>query len=128
MGGHEELVGELEVLVRESPFRERLWGELMLALYRSGRQAEALRAYARVRSLLGEELGIEPGAPLRGLEEAMLLQKPELDWVPPASTIPAPVGLGRRGRPTPSAIGNRDLLVHRRGRLDAACGRSTPTP
>ncbi len=102
LGGHEELVGELEVLVRESPFRERLWGELMLALYRSGRQAEALRAYARVRTLLGEELGIEPGAPLRGLEEAMLLQKPELDWVPPASTIPAPVAAAVEvGRPAP---------------------------
>ena len=102
LGGHEELVGELEVLVRESPFRERLWGELMLALYRSGRQAEALRAYPRVRSLLGEELGIEPGATLRGLEEAMLLQKPELDWVPPASTIPAPVASAVEvGRPPP---------------------------
>ena len=90
LGAHEELVGELEVLVGESAFRERLWGELMLALYRSGRQAEALRTYARVRTLLGEELGIEPGVALRSLEEAMLLQKPELDWVPAASISVAP--------------------------------------
>ena len=111
LGGHEELVGELEVLVRESPFRERLWGELMLALYRSGRQAEALRAYARVRNLLGEELGIEPGATLRGLEEAMLLQKPELDWVPPASTIPAPVASAVEvGRPHTSPSGTVTFL------------------
>ena len=103
LGAHEVLVGELEVLVRESPYRERLWGELMLALYRSGRQAEALRAYARVRELLGEELGIEPGVALRGLEEAMLLQKPELDWVPPASTMPrAPADTEGARLPVPS--------------------------
>ena len=88
LGAHEELVGELEALVRESAFRERLWGELMLALYRSGRQAEALRTYARVRTVLGEELGIEPGAALRELEEAMLLQKTELDWTPPGARGP----------------------------------------
>ena len=96
LGAHEELVGELEVLVGESAFRERLWGELMLALYRSGRQAEALRAYARVRTLLGEELGIEPGMALRSLEEAMLLQKPELDWVPAASIRSHHVDCGQR--------------------------------
>ena len=88
LGAHEELVGELEALVRESAFRERLWGELMLALYRSGRQAEALRTYARVRAVLAEELGIEPCAALRELDEAMLLQKTELDWTPPGARGP----------------------------------------
>ena len=52
----------------------------MLALYRSDRQADALRAYGRLRRHLGEELGIEPSKELVGLEEAILLQKPELDW------------------------------------------------
>ncbi len=73
-----ELVGELERLVAEHPLRERLWGHLMLALYRSGRQAEALRAYGRCRDQLVEELGIEPGAELRALEEAILQQDPAL--------------------------------------------------
>ena len=90
LGAHGEQVGELERLVGEAPFRERLWGELMLALYRSGRQAEALRAYGRVRSFLGEELGIEPGPALRSLEEAMLLQKTELDWAPVRELTPLP--------------------------------------
>ena len=103
LGAHEELVGELETLVSESGFRERLWGELMLALYRSGRQAEALRAYGRVRSLLGEEFGIEPGVALRSLEVAMLLQQPDLDWVPVASSAPPQVtDVVVDGLPSPS--------------------------
>ena len=67
-----ELVSELERLVKEHPLREQLRGQLMLALYRSGRQAEALAAYQAVRSALVEELGIEPGAELQQLERAML--------------------------------------------------------
>jgi predicted ATPase len=82
-GRHAELVGELEVLVAAEAFRERLWGQLMLALYRSGRQAEALAAYQRVRSRLVEELGIEPGSELRQLHEAILRQEGRLDWRPP---------------------------------------------
>lgn len=84
LGQHAQLVAELEALVSEHPLREPLWGQLMLALYRAGRQADALRAYGRLRTLLGEELGIEPATPLRELEEAILLQKPGLDWHPPA--------------------------------------------
>ena len=72
-----ELVSELERLVTEHPLRERLRGQLMLALYRSGRQAEALAAYQAARSALVEELGIEPGAELQKLERAMLQQDPE---------------------------------------------------
>src|SRR5213078_3932950 len=71
-GCHDELVGELEFLVREHPFRERLWVHLMLALYRSGRQADALAAYQRVRELLRDELGLEPGGELRRMEAAVL--------------------------------------------------------
>ncbi|HEX4753605.1 MAG TPA: BTAD domain-containing putative transcriptional regulator, partial [Solirubrobacterales bacterium] len=83
LGRHASQVGRLEALVGEHPYRERLWGKLMLALYRSGRQAEALRAFGRVRQLLGDELGIEPSAPLRALEEDILLQKHHLDWAGP---------------------------------------------
>jgi YVTN family beta-propeller protein len=79
LGRHRELVAELEGLVREQPLRERLWAQLMVALYRSGRQADALLAYQRARSLLVEELGIDPGAELRRLHAAILAQDPGLD-------------------------------------------------
>ena len=75
---HAELVSELEALVRQHPFRERLRGQLMLALYRSGRQAEALTAYQEARRVLVEELGIDPGPTLRELEQAILRQDPAL--------------------------------------------------
>ena len=88
LGLHAELTGELRRLITEEPLRERLWGQLMLALYRSGRQADALRAYAELRSVLGEELGIEPSPALARLEEAVLLQKPELEWTPPPLVEP----------------------------------------
>ena len=87
-GGHGEVVGRLRSLVDAHPLRERLWGQLMVALYRSGRGAEALRAYAELRRHLGEELGIEPGPALRILEQDVLLQRPELDWRPPAPPAP----------------------------------------
>jgi DNA-binding SARP family transcriptional activator/tetratricopeptide (TPR) repeat protein len=78
-GRHAELVGELGVLVRDHPLREQLRAQLMLALYRSGRQAEALAAYREARRVLVDELGIEPGLFLRELEKAMLGQEPGLD-------------------------------------------------
>jgi DNA-binding SARP family transcriptional activator/tetratricopeptide (TPR) repeat protein len=83
LGEHAALVPELEALVEQHPWREGLWAQLMLALYRSDRQADALRTYGRLRRHLGEELGIEPGKELVGLEEAILFQKPELDWHAP---------------------------------------------
>jgi DNA-binding SARP family transcriptional activator len=86
LGHHAQVVGTLEALVTAHPLRERLWGQLMVALYRAGRQAEALRAYQQLRRTLAEELGIEPSAELTRLEDAVLLQKPELDWHPPASS------------------------------------------
>jgi hypothetical protein len=67
------------------PFRERFWAQLMLALYRCGRQAEALAAYQRVRSLLVDQLGIEPGPELRALEAAVLAHDPTLAWTPPGA-------------------------------------------
>ena len=78
LGRTGELVPELESLVRDYPLRERFWGQLMLALYRSGRQAEALRAFQRARSHLVELLGIEPGSELQSLETRILDHDPSL--------------------------------------------------
>ena len=78
-GDHAELAGELEALVAEHPLRERLRGQLMLALYRSGRQAEALAAYQAARRSLVDELGIEPGRELRELQRRILEQDPGLE-------------------------------------------------
>ncbi len=94
LGRHGQLVAELEQLVAEHPLRERLRGQLMLALYRSGRQADALAVYQRARRALVDELGIEPGDSLRKLERAILEQDPSLD---------APVtGISPRRVPTPA--------------------------
>jgi DNA-binding SARP family transcriptional activator len=79
LGRHTRLVGELDQLVAEYPLRERFWGQLMLALYRSGRQAEALEAYRRARETLVEELGLEPAPALRRLERGILTQEPALE-------------------------------------------------
>jgi len=77
-GEGSSLVPELDALTAEYPLRERFWAQLMQALYRSGRQAEALRTYQRACAVLGEELGIEPSPELRTLEEQILLQDPDL--------------------------------------------------
>jgi DNA-binding SARP family transcriptional activator len=97
LGHHDEWIPQLRRLVREHPLRERLWGQLILALYRCGRQAEALRAYDEVRGRLGDELGITPSARLQRLEEAVLLQRAELEWSPPSSSwMASAVGLDAR--------------------------------
>ena len=101
LGAHHHLVGELEALVAAHPLRERMRAQLMLALYRSDRQAEALRAYQDLRRVLGEELGIEPSRELASLEEAMLLQRPELEWR--ATPIPTAVE-SRPARPGPKIV------------------------
>jgi predicted ATPase/DNA-binding SARP family transcriptional activator len=90
LGQHRSLVGELEGLVAAEPLRERRWGQLMVALYRSGRQADALRAFQQARTTLAEELGLDPGPALRGLEAAVLAHDPALDG-PPAGAAPPPV-------------------------------------
>ena len=79
LGGGGEVVAELEALVSQHPLREGLWASLITALYRSGRQADALGAYTRVREALAEQLGLEPGPALRALEHQVLLQDPVLD-------------------------------------------------
>jgi predicted ATPase/DNA-binding SARP family transcriptional activator len=100
LGRHAELVPELEALVGAHPYRERLRREQMLALYRSGRQAEALEVYRQARRALVDDLGIEPGAELQELQRAILRQDPALA-LPTArarSNIPAPLTplVGRR--------------------------------
>ena len=79
LGRHAELVADLRRLVAEHPLRERLRGQLMLALYRNGRQAEALEVYQETRALLVDELGLDPGQELQQLERAILLQDPSLE-------------------------------------------------
>jgi DNA-binding SARP family transcriptional activator len=88
LGRHEEVVAELQALVARHPLRERLVGQLMIALYRGGRQAEALQAYQTARGVLGAELGLEPGRGLQDLEQAILRQDPELEVRGPAA-VPA---------------------------------------
>lgn len=96
-GRHAELVSELEALVREEPLRERLRAQLMLALYRSGRQAAALALYQQTRRLLVEELGIEPGEHLQTLHRRLLNQDPALAWAP-AGDSPSERAKPREGR------------------------------
>ena len=79
LGHHADEVAELEGLVQRYPLRERLWGQLMLALYRAGRQADALAAYQRAHHVFVGEIGLEPGVSLRELQRAILLQDPSLD-------------------------------------------------
>jgi predicted ATPase/DNA-binding SARP family transcriptional activator len=85
VGRHAESVGILTELVRRMPLRERFHEQLVLSLYRSGRQAEALRAFEEARRTLTEELGLDPCPGLHDLELAVLRHDPALDWVPPAS-------------------------------------------
>ena len=79
LGHHRRLVAELEALTADHPLRERLRAQLMLALYRGGRQADALEAYGRSRTMLVERIGVEPGPELRALQKAILAQDPALD-------------------------------------------------
>jgi class 3 adenylate cyclase len=74
-----EIIGELEAAIADAPLRERRWGHLMLALYRAGRQGDALGAYQRARSLLADELGVDPGPDLRRLEAAIVAQDDALE-------------------------------------------------
>ena len=89
-GREREVVPELRALVAEHPFRERLRGQLMRGLYAAGRQAEALEVYRETRTLLDEELGLEPGAELRELERRMLSHDPALEHVAAAMPEAAP--------------------------------------
>ncbi len=102
LGRTKETVAELEALTRRHPFEERFWRLLVLAHYRTGRQADALRTYAHARATLVEELGVEPSPELRALEQAVLAQDPALD--PPQTTAAA-------GAPPAGPGGTRTVTV-----------------
>ncbi|HSC90965.1 MAG TPA: AfsR/SARP family transcriptional regulator [Gaiellaceae bacterium] len=111
LGRHAELAEELEALVAGNPHRERLRAQLMLALYRAGRQAEALAVYREGRRALVEELGIEPGPALQRLEQAILVHDPSLDPEPArmdATVIFADLGVAA---PADDATRARDFLA-----------------
>ena len=122
-GRHEHVLGELKVLVREHPLRERLRAQQMLALYRADRQADALDAYQQARHALIDELGIEPSESLQRLQQAILRHDPALEMpagtaagngpapvpVPTEDAVPAP--LPARSRPQRRALRRRHLVV-----------------
>ena len=105
-GEHGQLVTELPRVIEDHPLRERLWGQWMLALYRCGRQADALRAYQDLRRRLGDELAIDPSPALQRLEQGILLQDPALEVEPAAApAAPAPP------RPEPARLRGPSLPV-----------------
>jgi predicted ATPase/DNA-binding SARP family transcriptional activator len=116
LGRHALIIAELETLVAEYPLREHLHAQLMLALYRCGRQADALSAYQSARRVLVEQLGIEPSAPLRQLEQSILRQEKSLDLAAPA--VP---DLPGTSRPEPRA--DRDTSHNLPARLSSFIGR-----
>jgi basic membrane lipoprotein Med (substrate-binding protein (PBP1-ABC) superfamily)/DNA-binding SARP family transcriptional activator len=96
LGRHEQVVGELRSLVTQNPYRERFVAHLMLALYRSGRHAEALEVYERLRASLDDDLGLQPSAELQKLSGQIVRQEPELQWL--ASERPSSAGQAIRSK------------------------------
>src|SRR5215207_2475550 len=124
LGRHAELAGELQQLVAAHPLRERLHGQLMLSLYRSGRQADALQAYRAARDVLVDRLGIEPGHELRELERAILAQDSTLDLAGPAAGADARATAARiPAPPTPTVGRETDLARLRPDLLGESAGR-----
>lgn len=120
-GRHAALVGELRDLVARHPYQERLVGQLMLALYRSGRQKEALDVYGLARAQLDSDLGIEPGADLERLQVAILRQDPELEASSPAVD-------GVAGRRAEDPVDSQDPHVASRGASPTAATASAKRP
>lgn len=120
--GHaDEAIAALESLVADLPYRERGWWLLMLALYRAGRRTESLRAFGRVRTLLGEDIGIEPGEDLLQLEAAILADSPLLgDEAIFGREVPAGARSGNLHRPGNSFVGREDELNRLTALLEAA--------
>jgi DNA-binding SARP family transcriptional activator len=118
-GRHAEVVSELEALLAEHPLRERCREQLMLALYRSGRQAEALEAYQEARRVLVEQLGIEPSRQLRELQQAILNQDPALDLVAEHAPVVEAVraAIVGRGRELEELVGGLNDAFAGRGRV-----------
>jgi len=128
-GRHASLVAELDGLAPSHPLRERLTGQRILALYRSGRQAAALTAYAELRDRLADELGIDPSPDLRRLHERILRQDPDLDWHPAEAGTAENARTGTRAGaadPRPAA-GGRAENGQPSGQPDAAPVPGLPT-
>jgi DNA-binding SARP family transcriptional activator/tetratricopeptide (TPR) repeat protein len=130
LGRHGELISELAALVAAYPLREGLVGQLMLALHRSGRQAEALEVYRETWRAMVEELGVEPGSALSQLQRELLATDPVAQPVPSA-----PRGAGGPARPAPGQVppvvsdftGREVTLRHARNLVEGAAGRTAPT-
>jgi LuxR family maltose regulon positive regulatory protein len=109
LGRHADLAGELEAACRQHPLRERLWELLIVSLYRSGRQAEALRAYTAIRDRLVDELGIDPGPALRKLQARILAQDPSLAAAtPPSAQAAVPLAVTGNLREQLSGLAGRE--------------------
>ena len=125
-GEHSQLLAELEALTIHHPTRERLTAQLMLALYRSGRQAEALEVFQRARTRLAEELGLDPGPALQALQVAILEQAPTLDHAEPRGHADQLVPKARRRRRDGTRSSRRtasgSALLERDRELDALGG------
>jgi predicted ATPase/DNA-binding SARP family transcriptional activator len=132
LGLHAELVGELEALVGEHRFRERLWGQLMVALYRCGRQADALEVYRAASAVLADGHGLDPGPELMRLQAAILAHDPALAPTAvagrqaPVAPAPPPRPAGNLPAPLTSFIGRHDQLPEVR-RLVRECRLVTLT-
>ncbi len=103
-GDHVQLIGDLDLMAAESPLDERVCGQLMLALYRSGRQADALVTYHRLRHALDDQLGVYPGQDLRELETAILRQDPALDAPAKPAVTAVPIQEQAPTRPVPAQL------------------------
>jgi predicted ATPase/DNA-binding SARP family transcriptional activator len=125
LGRHGELLGQLEALVIAHPFQERLVELQMLALYRCGRQADALTAFQAARERFVDELGIEPAQPLRDAQEAVLQHAAELSAPTAQPRLSTPGAPGRRRLPVPPnrTVGREQEIVAVRERLRAGVGR-----
>lgn len=130
LGRHQEITAELSTLVAEHPLRERFYGFLMLAQYRSGRQAEALKVYRQARAVLDAELGVEPCQELRDLERAVLNQDPGLD-LPAAACEPgtaaAPQQAGPGSCPAASPTSSAGAVTWPRSSASCRPARSRKT-
>jgi DNA-binding SARP family transcriptional activator/tetratricopeptide (TPR) repeat protein len=125
LGRHAEVIAELRTLTVEQPLRERFWAQLMVALYRSGQQGEALAAYRTVRRILVDVLGVEPGAELRRLERGVLSGDPQ--WGQPEPAAPAAATAAwtpqhQLPREVTGMVGRDDLVHDLVGRLTAVGG------
>ncbi len=123
LGQHRELVAELEALIAADPLREGWWIRLMLALYRSDRQADALAAGRRARACLVEELGVDPGPALARTEQVILHQTDDLLLPLPGPVEGAPAGALRAPRPAATACPYRGLAAYERADADLFHGR-----